>query len=165
MQPVTFLTGASSGIGRALAPLLAAEGHAVALAARRLVLLEETAREICAAGGRALAIECDVADFSSVQAAVSRCEEELGPVDRLIANAGTGRPTQVQNFRSSDFEMALATNFMGLVYCVEAVLPAMLRRGGGHIVGVHDQPAGKPTDRAVAAPRGGHDDRAGLRAH
>ncbi|MBX3412357.1 MAG: SDR family NAD(P)-dependent oxidoreductase [Pirellulales bacterium] len=141
MQPVTFLTGASSGIGRALAPLLAADGHAVALVARRVHLLDEVAETIRAAGGRALPIECDVADFSSVQLAVQRCEDELGPVDRLIANAGMGRPTPVRNFRSSDFEVALATNFMGLVYCVEATLPGMLRRGGGQIVGV-SSPAG-----------------------
>lgn len=136
MQPVTFLTGASSGIGRALAPLLAADGHAVALAARRVAQLEEVAAAINATGGRAIAIPCDVADFSSVQMAIARCEEELGPVDRLIANAGMGRPTPVKNFRSSDFEVAFGTNFMGFVYCVEAVLPTMLRRGGGQIVGV-----------------------------
>lgn len=155
MQPVTFLTGASSGIGRALAPLLAAEGHAVVLASRRVSLLEDLAGEIRAAGGRALAVECDVADFSSVQAAVSRCEDELGPVDRLIANAGMGRPTPAQNFRSSDFEVAFATNFMGLVYCVEAVLPAMLRRGGGHIVGVSSPAAwrGMPGSGAYSSSK------------
>jgi len=155
MQPVTFLTGASSGIGRALAPLVAAEGHAVALAARRLGALEELADEIRRAGGTALALECNVADFSAVQLAVSRCEEELGPVDRLIANAGMGRPTPIATFRSSDIEASLATNFLGFVYCVEAMLPAMLRRQSGHIVGVSSPAAwrGIPGSGAYSASK------------
>lgn len=136
MRPVSFLTGASSGIGRALAPLLATEGHAVALVARRQAQLEELAQSINEQGGRALPLVCDVCDFSSVQAAIWRCEEELGPVDRLILNAGTGRPSPATRFRASDIEAAMAVNYIGPAYCIEAVLPGMLQRGGGHIVGI-----------------------------
>lgn len=133
---VTFLTGASSGIGEALAPLCAAEGHAVALVARRADRLASLAERIRSAGGRALPIACDVGDRDALHAAVRRCEAELGPIDRLIANAGIGEPTPARRFDATVVERIHRTNFLGPVYCIEAVLPGMLARGRGHIVGV-----------------------------
>lgn len=133
---VTFITGASSGIGRALALRLAGNGNAVALAARRVDLLEDLAAEIDAAGGRALALSCDVADQGSVEAAVARCVETLGPVDCLVVNAGVGGPTPGMDFVTRHVEKILAVNLLGAVYTIGAVLPSMVERGAGHIVGV-----------------------------
>lgn len=133
---VTFLTGASSGLGRALAPLLAKDGDAVALAARREGVLEEVAAKIRAQGGRTLSIACDVNDRASVQQAVRRCEAELGPITRLVANAGIGGPTPATKFEANRVEEILRTNVLGAVYCIEAVLPGMLQRKQGHIVGI-----------------------------
>ena len=85
---VALVTGASSGIGRHLAELLAAAGAKVALAARRVDRLSEAAREIEAAGGESLPIACDVTRSDSVVAAVAKAEAELGPLTILVNNAG-----------------------------------------------------------------------------
>ena len=134
--PVTFLTGASSGIGWALAHCLVKEGHAVALAARRKDRVAELESKLVAKGGRALALECDVEDRDAVHRAVAACEKELGPIDRLIANAGVGIATPGERFDAQTFEHVQRTNVLGVAYCVEAVVPGMVARGAGHIVGI-----------------------------
>ena len=94
---VVFITGASSGIGEALALELARRGADVALAARRTDRLERLARELKATGRRALALACDVSREGDVEAAVTRVAAELGPIDVLVANAGfavTGKLTR-----------------------------------------------------------------------
>ena len=136
MKRVTFLTGASSGLGRGLAPRIAEEGHAIALVARRSELLDDLAKEIEAKGGQALPISCDVRDKEAVQAAVAQTVDAFGPITRLVANAGIGNPTPAQNFKSSDFELVMDVNLRGAVYCIEAVLPSMMEQNHGHIVGI-----------------------------
>ena len=96
---VTLLTGASSGIGRSLALRLADDP--LALVARRKALLDTLAAEIEAAGGQALALPCDVTDRAQVAAAVAAAEARFGPIERLIANAGGGRSTEVESFARS----------------------------------------------------------------
>lgn len=132
----TFLTGASSGIGRSLARRLAAAGERVALVARRMELLESLAAEIEGSGGRALAIRCDVTDREQVRAAVREAESALGPLDRLIANAGAAEVTRVAAFDAEHVERQLRLNVLGAVYGIEAVLPGMLARRSGHLVAV-----------------------------
>jgi NADP-dependent 3-hydroxy acid dehydrogenase YdfG len=129
---VTLLTGASSGIGRSLARRLA--GDPLALLARRKALLDTLAAEIEAAGGRALALPCDVTDRAQVAAAVQAAEAHFGPIERLIANAGGGKSTDIQTFRAAEIEQSLALNVVGVANCIEAVLPGMLAQGRGHIV-------------------------------
>jgi len=133
---VTVITGASSGIGSALAPLLAAEGHTLALLARRTELLDEIANEINQKGGKAAAYSCDVANRDEVEKVFSRCVEELGPIEVLIANAGIGESTPARKFDGSVVAKVMEVNYFGAVYCIEQVLPAMIERGSGHIVGV-----------------------------
>src|SRR5438105_7419595 len=89
-QQVVLITGASSGIGRALAVELARRGAAVGLLARRLETLQEIVREIEATGGRALALPADVTDKDSVRAAADDLRARFGQIDVLIANAGVG---------------------------------------------------------------------------
>ena len=147
---MTVVTGASSGIGRSLALRLAAGGDPVALLARRKPLLDSLALEIGAAGGRALAVACDVTDRASVLDAIAEVERRLGPVDRLIANAGGGEKTYVDGFSALQVERAFAVNVGGAATCIEAVLPGMLSRGRGHLVATSSMAAYRGLPNAAA---------------
>ena len=152
---VTLITGASSGIGRSLARRFGARGEVMALAARREELLDSLAREIEDAGGKALAIPCDVTDRGSVHAAVATATRELGPIERLVANAGGGEPTHVDRFDAAEIERTLALNVVGTANCIEAVLPQMLERGAGHLVATSSLAAyrGLPSGAAYSAAK------------
>ena len=156
---VTLVTGASSGIGRSLARRIAAHGDPVAVLARRRELLDELVAEIERAGGRALALACDVTDRGAVAAAVAEAERRFGPIECLVANAGGGEPTFVDRFRAAEIEAALRLNVVGVANCIEAVLPGMLARGTGHLVatgslaGEHGLPTGEAYGAAKAALR------------
>jgi NAD(P)-dependent dehydrogenase (short-subunit alcohol dehydrogenase family) len=110
---VALVTGASSGIGRHLADLLAAAGAKVALAARRAELLVEVAREIEAAGGQSLPIACDVTRADSVATAVSTAENELGPVSILVNNAGVVVSKPLFEHTEADWDYVVDTNLKG----------------------------------------------------
>lgn len=133
---VTVVTGASSGIGRSLALRLASSGDPVAVLARRAGLLDELVAEIEARGGQALAVPCDVTDREAVQRAMARIEAALGPIERLVANAGGGEPTDSAHFSCEQLSDIVSLNLMGVAHCVEAVLPGMLARQNGHLVAV-----------------------------
>jgi short-subunit dehydrogenase len=133
---VAVITGASSGIGQALAQVLAAEGARVGLVARRREALEELAAEIGRAGGTAAVAAADVGDRPAVVAAIHELAARLGPVDLLVANAGVGAPTRLEPFSVAEVEKMFRVNTLGVVYAIEAVLPEMLRRGRGHLAAV-----------------------------
>lgn len=154
---ITFLTGASSGIGRNLAKRLASHGDVLALIARRQPLLESLVKEIEREGGQARAWMCDVTDHEQVIAAVEKVKNVFGPIDRLIANAGGGEPTFVDTFSAAHIEKIFALNVGGVANCIEAVLPDMLRRGAGHIVAVSSLAAsrGLPGAAAYSAAKAG----------
>ncbi len=135
-RPVCFITGASSGFGEAFALRMAREGYAVALAARRRDRLRELAEEIESEGGSAGIYPCDVSEKEEVFGAVSRCRDELGPVDLLIANAGLSILTRVEDFDVEEVEYVLRVNLMGAIYAAGAVLPGMLERDRGHLVAI-----------------------------
>lgn len=142
-----LITGASSGLGRAVALEMASCGARVSLMARRREQLEETAAEVRSRGGQALVLPSDVTDQSSVEEAVADAEQELGPVDVLVANAGVS-----PNMSALEMDVPLITstmqlNFFGVVYPVNAVLPAMIERKSGVIVAVSSVAAfrGLPT--------------------
>ena len=128
MSSVVFLTGASSELGRALARLLATDGDSVALVARRQGPLEDLASEIRNDGGIAFPLVCDVSNRQDVRSAMERCENELGPIDCLIANAGIGGITGPENFDSTIVERIIQTNLVGPAYCIEQILPGMIAR-------------------------------------
>ncbi len=132
-RPVALVTGASSGIGRALSVRLAEDGYDVGLCARRAGLLEEVAQAVRSAGGRASVHPHDVSSRDAVLHAVAECEQRLGAVDLLIANAGIGGRRGVE-VDGENVERVFGVNVLGAVYAVEAVLPAMLQRGSGHLV-------------------------------
>ena len=136
MTENVLITGASSGIGEALARRLAREGRVVGLMARRKDRLEAIAGDIKAAGGRAIVLAGDVTDRASVFASVERFIEEVGPIDIFIANAGISRPTPAHRFDAEAFEAIIRTNLIGVANGVAAVLPGMLARNRGHLVGI-----------------------------
>jgi short-subunit dehydrogenase len=152
---VALITGASSGIGQALARQLAREGTTVGLLARRRDLLEELAVEIRDHGGNALPLIADVRDRHAVHAAAAQAERDLGPIDLLIANAGVGHSIPAASFDATLFDDTIATNLMGAAYAIEAVLPSMLRRGAGRVVGISSLAAyrGFPQTHAYCASK------------
>jgi short-subunit dehydrogenase len=135
-QHVAVVTGASSGIGRALALELAGGGYRVGLLARRRTPLEDLAREIEARGGRAQIAVADVGDRQAVHAAIHQLQRVLGPADVIVANAGTGTPTRLDPLNVADVEETFRVNVLGVVYSIEAVLPGMLHRAQGQLVAV-----------------------------
>ena len=134
--PVVAITGASSGIGRSLAVKLAARGSAVALLARRPDALEETAALVGAAGGRAAVLPCDVRDGAGTAAALGAAAAELGPIDLLLANSGIAVPAKATRYDAAAIADTFETNVIGVTNAIAAVLPSMLERGRGHLVGI-----------------------------
>jgi len=110
---VALVTGASSGIGRHLAKLLAAAGAKVGLAARRADLLAGVASDIAAAGGESLPITCDVTRLDSVTAAVAKAESELGPLTILVNNAGVVVSKPLFEHSEADWDHVVDTNLKG----------------------------------------------------
>jgi short-subunit dehydrogenase len=133
---VVVITGASSGIGWALAKVLAAQQARVGLVARRLDRLEVLAAEIRQAGGTAALAAADVAERAPTLRAIHQVRDELGPVDLLVANAGVGAPTLLDPMNVGQIENMFRVNLLGVVYAIEAVLPEMLKRRGGHLAAV-----------------------------
>src|SRR3954471_11471967 len=132
---VALVTGASSGIGRATARRLAAEGASVALAARRTDRIEELAAEI---GDRALAIEADVTDRDAAESAVQRTVDELGRLDVLINNAGVMLLGPIEDAPVEEWETMVSVNVLGLLYCARAALPHLLAAADDGLRGVAD---------------------------
>ena len=131
------VTGASKGIGEATAEELAQQGVAVVLAARSEGAIKEIAAKIEAAGGKASAIACDVANYADVAAAVDLCKETYGSVDILVNNAGVIDP--IARLADSDPEgwgEAIDINVKGVYHGLRAVLPIMEAQGSGVIVNV-----------------------------
>jgi short-subunit dehydrogenase len=153
--PVAVITGASSGIGRALGPRLAEAGYRVGLIARRRDALEEAAGEVAEVGGAAVAAAADVGDRDALRAAVADVEARLGPVDVMVANAGFGAPTRLDPLNLDDVETTFRVNLLGVVYSVEAVLPGMLGRRRGHLVAISSLAAfkGLPGESAYCASK------------
>jgi NADP-dependent 3-hydroxy acid dehydrogenase YdfG len=152
---VVIVTGASSGIGRALALRLGAEGYHVGLIARRRDKLEAVAATIAAAGGSAVAAVADVADRPALHAAIAEIETRLGPADVMVANAGFGAPTRLDPLNIHDVEQTIRVNVLGVIYSIEAVLPGMIARKRGHLLAVSSLGAfkGLPGESAYCASK------------
>jgi NADP-dependent 3-hydroxy acid dehydrogenase YdfG len=123
---VALVTGASSGIGEATALALAADGAAVALAARRVERLEELAKRIEQDGGRALVLEADVTDETAARAAVARTVEELGRLDTVVNNAGVMLLGPIVDAPVEEWQRMVQLNVLGLMYTTHAALPHLL---------------------------------------
>jgi short-subunit dehydrogenase len=135
-QPITLITGASSGIGAALARRLAARGDHVILVARRLRLLQEVAADIAKAGGTSEISVCDVTVGEAARGCVTEALRKHGRIDRLILNAGGGDRMPPELLTSAHMRAAFDLNLFGVVNFVEAALPALLKQGSGQIVAI-----------------------------
>ena len=133
--PAALVTGASSGIGRALAIALGARGTYVVVAARRRDRLDELVREIDRGGGRAEALLLDAADGDATYEAVRRLDERL-PLGLVIANAGVGGITPGKKLEWPRVKAIFETNLVGAAATICGAVPGMVARGDGRIVGV-----------------------------
>jgi short-subunit dehydrogenase len=133
---IVLLTGASSGIGEALAIELAKRGAVLGLLARRKDLLDEIAVKCEQAGGTARVFACDVVDEKGVHAAAESLRNEFGKIDVMIANAGIGGSSHAKHLEASEVRKVTEINFFGAVNAVTAVLPQMIEQTGGQIVAI-----------------------------
>jgi len=131
-----LVTGASRGIGRAIAEALAAAGAAVVLGARDEAKLAEAVDAIVAAGGRASAVPLDVSRRDSVDTALAAVLERHGRLDGLVNNAGITRDNLLLRMKAEEWDAVLATNLTGVYHCTQAALRPMLKQRSGRIVNV-----------------------------
>ena len=132
---VAFMTGATSGIGRATALAFAKAGAAVTVADVSEEGNLETARLIEEAGGRVLAVRCDVSKSEDVKAALDRTIQTFGKLDFAFNNAGIEQPVApVSEIEDEDFDRLVAINLRGMFLCLKHQVPLLLRNGGGAIV-------------------------------
>ena len=133
---VALITGASQGIGRATALLLAERGARVVLAARSADKLAAVEAEIKQAGGQALAVTLDVSDEEQVKSGIKQALEHFGHIDILVNNAAITRDQLQMRMKRADWEAVLTTNLTGAHLCIQRVLPGMLRQRYGRIINV-----------------------------
>jgi len=131
-----LITGASSGIGYSLAKLLPKENCSIALLSRRENILKELAKEINIIGNQARAYKCDVGNVEEVRNCFEHVKKDFGKVDIAILNAGASSRTDVRKFSSSTAKEIFEANTLGIVNCVEQLLPDFIQRKEGMIVGV-----------------------------
>lgn len=134
-----IVTGAGSGIGRAIALRLAADGYAVVVNDLSPERCEAVAGEIAAAGGVATAISGDVSSEADVKATAEKAAQLHGPVVLLVNNAGIAHQALFENLEVADFDRMFAVHVRGTFLMTKAVLPAMLARGEGVIVNMASQ--------------------------
>ena len=130
------VTGASTGIGKAIAAGLAAAGCRVGLCARREELLSRTEEELRSLGGQVLALPADVSDEEDVRKLASAVESELGEVSILVNNAGIGRFGRFLELSVADFDATFAVNVRGAFLCARAFVPGMVEAQDGVVVNI-----------------------------
>ena len=133
---VVVITGASSGLGAATARLLASQGASVVLGARRAERLESLAKELEAAGGKALAVMTDVTDRAQVQHLVDAAVENFGRVDVVLNNAGLMPLAPLERLKTDEWDRMIDVNFKGTLNGIAAALPHMKKQKSGQIINV-----------------------------
>jgi len=133
---VAFVTGASQGIGRACAVKLAAAGATVALAARNREKLDEVAKEISAAGGKAEVFALDVADEEQIKSVFKSALGQLGKIDILVNNAGITRDQLVMRMKRADWDAVLNINLTSAYLCIQQAVASMLKQRWGRIINI-----------------------------
>lgn len=135
-EKVVLITGASSGIGEAIATDLGKAGATVVLGARRSERLEATVRKIEAAGGTARAHPLDVTRREDVEAFVKGAKDEFSRVDVIVNNAGIMPLSPLRALKVDEWEQMIDVNIRGVMYGIAAVLPIMDEQGYGHVINV-----------------------------
>jgi NAD(P)-dependent dehydrogenase (short-subunit alcohol dehydrogenase family) len=151
-----IVTGGSQGMGRAIAHALAMEGATVALIARNMGTGSKAAAQIEADGGKAFFLQADVSDKEQVLRAVNETVQRLGRVDILVNNAGIHTQAPLEQETRSDWQRLFEVNVLGTVFPSQAVVPYMIKQGGGRIVHISSKAAvvGEPGHVAYSASKG-----------
>lgn len=136
MKPVTVITGASSGIGAALARQLAGEGHRLVLAARREDRLAALEQELLASGASILVVSCDVTNRRDAEELIHRTVRTFGRIDILVNNAGRGHFSSIEDTTDEMIRSMFAVNVYALWYTTRPALGYMRRQGSGHIINI-----------------------------
>ena len=154
---VVFVTGASQGIGRDTALLLAGYGARLAVAARSTGKLASLEQEIKQNGGEALAVTLDVADEEQVKSGIKQALAHFGRIDVLVNNAAITRDHLQMRMKRADWDAVLQTNLTGAHLCAQAVLPGMLKQRSGRIINITSvvAQAGNPGQANYIASKAG----------
>lgn len=147
---IALVTGAGKGIGRAVAIALASEGVHVGLIARTGKDLQAVAEEVKALGVKSAIATADVSDIQSVNTAINNIQNELGNIDILINNAGTGKFAKFLELEPAEWENQVKVNLFGVYYVTRAVLPQMIERKIGDIINISST-AGKTGSAVTSA--------------
>lgn len=147
---VAIVTGASSGLGRAIAEAFAAEGAKVVLAARRKAVLDEVAAGISSAGGTAVAVPTDVTKEADVAALFAKSREAFGRVDILVNNAGVPTATPTEQMTLEQWQSAIDVNLTAVFLCSREALKVMKGQGGGRIINMGSISARSPRPNSAA---------------
>jgi 3-oxoacyl-[acyl-carrier protein] reductase len=150
---VALVTGSSRGIGAAIARLLASHGARVAIHGRDEEAVRAVTAQITASGGHALAVTADVTNFEQIKTMEQVIDQELGPIDILVANAGgsTVRPGPIEDLSGADWRNEVDANLTATFLTIKAVLPGMKRRGHGIIVTMSSAAARRPSAQSPVA--------------
>jgi 2-hydroxycyclohexanecarboxyl-CoA dehydrogenase len=133
---VAFVTGGAQGIGKGISDALGAAGFRVAIADLNTETAQATADGITAAGGEAIAVAVDITDTASVQAAVTEVEQQLGPIEVVVNNAGWDDFMQFLDTTEDFWDRILDINFKGALRVIKTVVPGMIERGYGRVVNI-----------------------------
>jgi NAD(P)-dependent dehydrogenase (short-subunit alcohol dehydrogenase family) len=157
---VAFVTGGASGMGRATAKAFAAEGAAVMIADLHPEIMHLVVKDIEAAGGRAVAVVCDVSDEASVMNAVSACVQRYGSLNYAVNCAGIGGTSTARpfaEFATEDYDRIIAVNLRGVFLCMREQLKVMTKQGSGAIVNISSGAGlvGIPSSAAYTAAKHG----------
>ncbi|MCP5265039.1 MAG: SDR family oxidoreductase [Burkholderiaceae bacterium] len=147
---VAFVTGASRGIGEAIARAYAHEGASICLAATDAKRLAEVESGLGVPAARAMTVALDVGDGDAVHAAVAACEQRFGRIDVLVNSAGVYKPASFLDYDIDDFERLIRVNLYGTIHTMQATLAGMQQRGFGRIVNIAST-AGKWASRNQSA--------------
>ncbi|MBI3679037.1 MAG: 3-oxoacyl-[acyl-carrier-protein] reductase [Acidobacteria bacterium] len=156
-QRTAFVTGASRGIGRAVAVALAATGHRVVLAARDLAKLEQTQAGILQTGGEAHIVSLDLASPASIPQAFADATAKAGPIHILVNNAAITRDGLALRMKRQDFESVIEVNLTAAFLCIQQVLHGMMRERWGRIINITSvvAQAGNPGQANYVASKAG----------
>ncbi|CAN5405275.1 SDR family oxidoreductase [soil metagenome] len=134
-----LVTGASRGIGKAIAQACAASGADIVLGVRSPADVADLLRELDAAGRRAMAVTIDLLDLAQARAAIAEAHKAMGRIDILVNNVGLGPENLAENVTEADFDLTLDVNLKGTFFVTQAVAKLMKKDGGGRIINISSQ--------------------------
>jgi 3-oxoacyl-[acyl-carrier protein] reductase len=149
-EKIALVTGSSRGIGRAIAQLFASEGAKVAVHGRDQESLEAAVKEIVDTGGRSIAVSADVTRFEEIEAARRQIEDQLGPVDILVANAGASLtpPALLEDIPEDGWHASVEANLTATFLTLKSFVPGMKARGSGNIITISSAAGRRPHPRS-----------------